>query len=250
MSRYPLLLLLVLPWSAQAVICKSVDAKGGVAYSEVPGAECKHPVSLPEVSRYAPPPVGAGSTSSAGNGATDVAAPFTGYTEMRIEQPVADGAVRSNEGRVPVAVSLVPSLQQGHYLQLVLDGTLVAPPAATLGSTLTGISPGTHSLQARIVDAQGRVLYSTGAISFTLLRKARETNIPTTPPKAAYQPRYVPPSNGTRDFQPANPVQPFQPGVEQPDYSPQSQADYAPETAPIPQASGNTHPDFAPNYRP
>ncbi len=250
MSRYPLLLLLALPWSAQAVICKSVDAKGGVAYSEVPAAECKHPVSLPEVSRYAPSPVGAGSTSPSRIDTADVVAPFTGYTEMHIEQPAADGTVRSNEGRVPVAVSLRPSLQQGHYLQLLLDGAPVTPPVATLGSTLTGVSSGRHSLQARIVDAQGRVLHATGAISFTLLRKTRKTRIPTTPPTAAFQPRYVPPSNGKTDFQPTDPVQPFQPATQQPDYSPRSQADYAPSSTPMPRASDDIHPDFAPDYRP
>ncbi len=250
MSRYPLLLLLVLPWSTQAVICKSVDAKGGITYSDVPAGDCKHPVTLPEVSRYAPPPVGAGAELPADNGTSDVEAAFTGYTEMRIEQPAANGTVRSNEGRVPVAVYLVPSLQQGHYLQLVLDGTPVGPPAATLGSTLTGVSPGVHSLGARIIDAQGRVLYSTASISFTLLHRAEKTTIPTTPPNAAYQPRYVPPSNGKTDFQPPSPVQPFKPGAGKPDYSPKSQADYTPKTTPIPQASDNTHPDFAPSYRP
>ncbi|WP_043106740.1 hypothetical protein [endosymbiont of unidentified scaly snail isolate Monju] len=145
------------------------------------------------------------------------------YTEMRIEQPAAGGTVRSNEGKVPVA---------------------------TLGSTLTGVSPGTHSLGARIVDAAGRVLYSTGSIPFTLHREAKETTIPTTPPEGAYQPRYVPPSNGKTDFQPTNPVQPFKPSPEKPDYSSQSQPDYAPSTTPIPPSSGTTHPAFAPNYRP
>jgi len=250
MSRCLLLLLLVFPWSAQAVICKSVDAKGGVAYSDVPAAECEHPVSLPEVSRYAPPPVGTGTELPVDGGTTDVAVPFTGYTEMRIEQPAADGAVRSNEGKVPVAVYLAPSLQQGHYLQLVLDGIPVEPPVATLGSTLAGVSPGTHSLQARIVDAQGRVLYSTTSITFSLHRKVKKTSLPTTPPKAPYQPRYTPPSNGKKDFQPADPVKPFAPGTGAPDYSPPPQADYAPGSTPIPQTSGDTHPDFAPDYRP
>jgi len=50
--------------------------------------------------------------------------------------------VRSNEGNVLVAVCLTPTLRQGHYPRLVLDGTLVVLQEATLGSTFTGIFPG------------------------------------------------------------------------------------------------------------
>ncbi len=250
MSRYLLLLSLsLLPWSAHAVICKSVDAKGGVSYSDVPAAECRHPVKLPEVSRYAPPPTGDSPLLPAEPAGVEGVGVASGYTEMRIEQPKAGGTVRSNEGKVPVAVYLQPALQRGHYLQLVLDGTPVGKPVASLGTTLSDVTPGTHSLSARVVDAEGRVLYSTGSIPFTLHREARETT--TAPPSGdAFAPRYAPlPKNGN-GFRPGPAGKPFQP-TGKPDYSPPPAPDYKPGGAPIPQTpGGNNHPAFAPRYRP
>jgi len=117
--RLTAVLLLITTGAAHAVICKSVDADGVISYTDVPRAECANPIKLPEYSRYAPRllPDAAAEASSAPD-----TEPFTGYDVMRIVQPKTGDAVRNDEGKVPVIITLEPGLQDSHRVTLTVNG--------------------------------------------------------------------------------------------------------------------------------
>lgn len=217
MSRIVLFAVLTLLMNpVQAVICKQVDAQGVVSYSDLPRDKCTQPVTLPDYSRYAPRPISPAPQpallpSSEGKDDTQTAQPFSGYTEMRIEQPAEGASVWNNEGKVPVAVFLSPALQPGHKIQILLDGQPAGPPFGSLAAALTNVDRGTHRISAQLLDQEGNVLKKTGPVSFTLhrtsvnspARKSADDGstapqgfapIPATPGKTnpAFAPRYTP----------------------------------------------------------
>jgi hypothetical protein len=172
MNKKVLIALLLLPGMAQAVICKSVDAEGVVGYSDVPASECPKPVQLPPNSTYEPRQL---PVSRVDKKAVEEKAekPFQRYDSIKIIQPEVDGTVRSNEGKVPVAIVLQPAFQQGHHVVLYLDGKAVPGQFDGLAIELSGVERGTHSIQAKITDAGGKTLIESPAVSFNL----RQTGI-------------------------------------------------------------------------
>lgn len=167
MNKKVLIALLLLPGMAQAVICKSVDAEGVVSYTDVPAAECRKPVKLPPNSTYQPRqlPASIGGDKKARE---DVEKPFGRYESIKIIQPEADGTIRSNEGKVPIAIALQPALQPGHHVVLFVDGSAVPGEFDGLVIELSGVERGTHSVRAKITDAAGKTLIESPAVSFTL----------------------------------------------------------------------------------
>lgn len=190
MNKKVLYALLLLPGMAQAVICKSVDAEGVVNYTDMPASECQKPVKLPPNSTYEPRQLPA-SVAGDDNATKEVEKPFEHYDSIQIIQPEADGTVRSNEGTVPVAIALRPTLQQGHHVLLHVDGKTVPGNFDGLSIELSGVERGTHSIHATITDAKGKTLIESSAVSFTL----RQTGLydgnanPPGPPPAGPVPR-------------------------------------------------------------
>ena len=158
-------LLFVVPGLGHAVICKSVDADGNVSYTDVPVAQCENKVELRGLSGYTPRPLPQPATSTP---AADEQAPFPGYESIQILQPETDGTVRSNEGKVPVAVTLTPDLQPDHRLFVYLDGKLVPGSFDSTAVELNGVERGTHSLRVSVKDEGGRELVGSSEVSFTL----------------------------------------------------------------------------------
>lgn len=164
-----LVLLLAGASAAHAVVCKTIDADGVVLYTDVPREECANPIRLPEYSRYAPRliPGGEGDAPS-----TPGKAPFTGYQSMRIVQPEAGGAVRNDDGRVPVFITLEPGLQRGHRVTLSIDGRPLSSTFDDLSIELSGVQRGSHELQAAISDATGKRLIASSVVKFTMRQAA------------------------------------------------------------------------------
>ena len=162
-----LFLLLLLPGLAQAVICKSIDADGVVSYTKVPAATCPQPVDLPATQTFESQAVSTPAEAEAAEAAEPEPA-FEGYRSITIMQPEADGVVRSNEGKVPVAVGLDPGLQPGHRIALYIDGKAVQGDFDGPAIELSGIERGTHSVRATVSDERGKLLASSPTVSFTL----------------------------------------------------------------------------------
>jgi hypothetical protein len=50
-----------------------------------------------------------------------------------------------------------PELASGDDVEVLLDGEPLAAPASTLDFHVSGLAPGPHLLQARIIDSTGNV---------------------------------------------------------------------------------------------
>ena len=173
MTMRALVALFLLPGLAHAVICKTVDSEGVVAYAEVPANECRTPLKLPEYSRYAPRVIqqqGAASDADA----TDRGAAFEGYESIEILKPVPGEEILSNEGKVPLALTLEPELHPGHRISVFLDDVLIPGGFDGLAIELTGVDAGGHKVRATIMDDGRRRLIDSVAETF-VLREAQQT---------------------------------------------------------------------------
>jgi len=245
----------LIPRPAAAVICKTIDENGVVSYTDTPSNQCDNPVRLRGYSSYAPrqidsPESGASNAPVPESGAVSE---FAGYRILRIVQPSNNATVRSNEGKVPVQISLQPGLQTGHSIRLILDGQAVATPTNSTDVVLSGIERGTHQLTAQVVDQEGNVVGSMNAVVFTLQRAVLDADQPpNTPGDGAYDPdyapggRYAPPAGGFPEAPAGSPA--FNPtfdGSYGSDFAPGNR--YAPQPGGVPQTPGGS-PAFQPNF--
>lgn len=162
-----LLSLSVLPVSAE--IYRWVDAEGRVVYGDDPPAKSKaKPVNLPQLTvadSYAPQT----DDNAASNPPAAADAAADSYSDFKITAPVADEALRSNDGSLTVTVALQPALKAGDSIALYLDGKQIAS-GTHLSFNLTDIERGEHSLFAVLSDAQGNIIQNTETVKFSLLR--------------------------------------------------------------------------------
>lgn len=242
MIKTTLSVLLLLPVTALAVICKSVGEDGVVSYTDVPVGECQQEVKLPDYSRYAPRPIDqpAGNQLSPASGSV---VQFVRYESIAIAQPKSGGIVRSNEGKVTVVVALEPALQPGHLVGLTIDGKAVKGAFGGTAIDLSGIDRGTHTLRANVSDADGRILISTAPVRFTLRKtgltdsRAPDVGIPTPQPDPGF-----PAPEGSADFSPpANPG--FGPGPDA-NFTPPASPGFAPPASPGFSPGGAFTPNF------
>ena len=105
------------------------------------------------------------------------------YTKLLITSPVNDSTIHSNDGKLTVAVSLEPALNEKDQLVLYLDGQQVSTGKATQFS-LSGIERGTHNLSVGVMT-DGKILQRSNAVVF-YLRKVSVLS-PTNKSKSAQQ---------------------------------------------------------------
>lgn len=173
MIKRALIALFLSPGLAHAVICKTVDSEGVVAYAEVPANECRTPLKLPEYSRYAPraiPQQGAASDADSTGREPPV---FEGYESIEIVKPAPGEQILSNEGKVPLALTLEPELQPGHRISVFLDDVLIPGGFDGLAIELTGVDAGGHKVRATVMDDGGTRLIDSAAVKF-VLREAEQ----------------------------------------------------------------------------
>lgn len=181
-GKIVLLASLLLSGSASAAVYKWVDEQGNVHYGDLPpGQVPAETVKLPGITTYQHRaiPQATQPESPAPNA-------FAGYTQAEIVQPENGSAVRANDQKVTVVVALEPALQPDHRVAILLDGQQVGEPFAGVSVQLDGVYRGGHRLQARVVDAAGKTLTETPAVTFTL-RKATvipPSPVPNPPPPA------------------------------------------------------------------
>ncbi len=161
-------LLCLLPMCLLAQVYKSVDKQGNVTYTDAPELGGKK-VNLPPIMDYTPPP-----EASTNVPVTTPNAPLktTPYQVLQFITPFDQQTLQNIAGNLNVAVEVEPALWVGHTLVIALDNHNVAqypgdvvptpegdvPPSSQFNVTLTQVSRGEHTLQARILDAKKRVL--------------------------------------------------------------------------------------------
>lgn len=95
------------------------------------------------------------------------------YVEAAILAPADDAALRDNAGHVQVHGRVRPALAPGHQVQLLLDGTPWGSPQSAANFSLANIDRGTHSLALRILNGEGKPLFTGQPSTFHLLRRSR-----------------------------------------------------------------------------
>lgn len=159
-------LVLGVPTWCGAAAYKSVDADGRVIYSDQP---------LPDAEAIALPGTASNqdAEADAGQAAAPIAAPAGAmlgpYEQFTLVAPAAGETLRSPEGKVQVSLMLSPPRAPDHSLEVQVDGALVEGLAGRTQFSLQGLAPGSHQIEARILDPSGAVVASTGLVSFNVL---------------------------------------------------------------------------------
>lgn len=169
--RYASILFLLCPLMlppAQAEFYKWIDADGNIHYTDQ-WREGAAAVDLPEPTVYSPRPIPSQEQTADASFEEQLAI----YDLIEVSSPKPEETIRSNEGKVSVSLRLEPTLRQGDVIKLILDGNELEGEFRSTGATLTNVSRGTHSLAARVVDAEGKQLISAEPVSFYLRRASR-----------------------------------------------------------------------------
>jgi len=162
-------LLLVWPLLCAAGIYRYTDAQGNTHYTSQPpeGVQADE-VRLPPNSPRSHAP--ASSTSSSNNSQSNSSEPVTNrYSVIRLIG-LEDEALRANGGLLSIEVQLLPALQAGHNLRLLLDGQVASPAGTATQRRLSAVERGQHSLQVEILNEQQVVIQRSAVSSFNVQR--------------------------------------------------------------------------------
>ncbi|NNF97359.1 MAG: DUF4124 domain-containing protein, partial [Halobacteria archaeon] len=150
---------------AQDRVYKRVNPDGSVEYSDQPiqGAEV---MKVPKGSTFTMPET---PTSTAAPAETTPEETSVTYDSLLITRPTNDEAIRSNEGKVTALARVNPELALGHRFRWSMDGEIIQDVNSP-ELRLNNIDRGSHTLQAEIVDTDGKVIISSETITFHLMR--------------------------------------------------------------------------------
>lgn len=168
MRRSLLLILVLVCATASAQVFRRIGPDGQVYFSDQPGPDAEQVEVKPAQAISLPPlPRQTGATQPQ----HEAGAAYSAFT---IVSPTAGQGVRANDGNVTVSLSLKPKLMPGHTVMLNVDGEDAEQYKTGDGLTvaLSNLSRGLHTVEATVVDAQGKALIQTGPVSFNVLRVA------------------------------------------------------------------------------
>jgi hypothetical protein len=110
------------------------------------------------------------------------------YDRLAIADPTQEEVLWNIGGTLDVTLELRPRLQAGHGVEIVLDGSVREDlPDDSLSFEIPEVWRGTHTIQARVVDEDGRVLIASPIVTFFV----QQTSIlnPNNPTPPANRPR-------------------------------------------------------------
>ena len=160
-----LVLMAINPTYAQTLqIYKWTDANGSVHFSDKPheGAE---QIKLPKVQTYSAPKVETAEKPS--NSVTDIES--RQYEKISIAQPEDQVTIRNTEGYVSVILELKPKLIDGDKVQMILDGSPIGVPEASTTFTLRDINRGSHTLVAKVLDINSKVIATSELVTIYMM---------------------------------------------------------------------------------
>ncbi len=99
--------------------------------------------------------------------------PATSYNRLSIISPSNDALIREASGKITVNVKVQPNLNPADMIKIVLNGdekTTITGKSSTL--SFANLNPGSHKLQAFIVNKEGTVLIQSGTTRFFLKRSS------------------------------------------------------------------------------
>jgi hypothetical protein len=147
-----------------ATVYKWVDENGVTHYSDQPHDNAEK-VQVAQPQTYKAPRVNA----PAAQPAAQAREPNT-YQSCAVVQPASDQTF-PNADSVTTAVQVIPQPHGGDQVSLLLDGQRISgfPPSGG-AYVISPIDRGTHSLQAFVQDATGKVLCQSANVTFTVLQ--------------------------------------------------------------------------------
>jgi hypothetical protein len=154
-----ILCLLLSGWATAAETYRWVDKDGMVHYSDQP-----HPGAERVELLTAPPPGSVAPVAPQARPTTPLA-PFV-YAGCEITSPNADQVFFSVPA-VSVSLTVLPALQSGHRITMQVNGRALAEwPPSSSGFMLQNLNRGSYSLQARILDENGRAVCTSRTLNF------------------------------------------------------------------------------------
>ncbi|GAC1374289.1 MAG: hypothetical protein NVS3B3_10310 [Aquirhabdus sp.] len=147
--------------SANAAVYKKVDADGNVSFSDVPDKSAKLITVAPLATVPAMSPELIESTLNSDSKSSNVKRQEN-YT-LTIISPTPDQVYRRSEKSFSPSVQVKPDLTNGDRLITLVDGK------PSNGGLIEGMDRGEHQFEAKIVNANGRVLISK-SVSFNVLQ--------------------------------------------------------------------------------
>lgn len=136
-----------------AAVYKSVDANGNVVYSDEPSKNAKE-ISLPPISIV--PSLTPVDLARASTVQDPTPQPRVTQYQLSFVSPLPDQVIRKPDS-VNVTVNSVPALANGDVMTILLDGVVIANGNSATVST-ENLDRGTHSLAARVMNANGQVV--------------------------------------------------------------------------------------------
>jgi hypothetical protein len=98
------------------------------------------------------------------------------YESLRIVQPGHNDTIPPGQLDVVVQVKSQPALQDGHRLQILMDGKIASTKASTTSVVLSDLVRGSHVLKAQIIDADGQVKKTSKAVTIHVKRASVNFN--------------------------------------------------------------------------
>lgn len=158
-------LLLALAAPANAGIYSYIDADGNRVFTDRPTGQAAEQIELKPSNAMPALPPAAPPTAAPGPAATAAI-----RYQLQIVSPAEDETIRSNAGDLLVSASGDPAPLAGHGYQLLLDGEPLSTAGPQTHFELHNVNRGTHRLQLRVIDANGRELARSPARTFHLIR--------------------------------------------------------------------------------
>lgn len=154
-----------------AAIYKTVDKHGNTVYTDNPPAnQPAETVELPSLNTQPPVSVQQRSRTTQSHAATRY--------QVSINAPAPGAQIPMGQHEIPVSVELSPALQDGDYLQVLLNGTPFGGVFYSPQIVLTEVYRGEHSLQVGVFSQDGEELARSESVTLyvqrpSVLRRAR-----------------------------------------------------------------------------
>ena len=171
MRRILLISLVLVCAATSAQIFRRTGPDGKVYFSDRPGPDAEQiEVAPAQTINLRPLPATTGSADT--SNAEDDASPS--YAEFTILSPGNGQEIRANNGNITVRLLLQPELMTGDTIVLNVDGEdgEAVETGDRLVFELANLSRGRHTVEARVIGADGEELIQAGPVSFNVLRAA------------------------------------------------------------------------------
>lgn len=95
------------------------------------------------------------------------------YARLSVSLEGGEDTIRANSGDISVVVTIEPGKQQGHVIELLMDGEVNRTLSQSTTLAFTNVDRGTHQFQLRVKDSEGNELQSGPVSPITVLRYSK-----------------------------------------------------------------------------